>query len=134
MTKSHLTLFFVLTLGLSLMIGVGPATSQSTSNGLVLNFQIIDDYVKVYINGEEVYTHGIIRHGDPAVQVDLTDKLVTSQRNEVRIVAFNGAGSGTLIGDLNFAGQKMLQWSIRGQSTGKGNFLEQTIYLAHYVR
>ena len=93
----------------------------------VVSFAQIDDKVTVTLNGSQVFAHGIIRHNEPKVEFDLTDKL-NAGSNTVRVVAENGPGWGVLIGALNKGNGAIHNWKYINANAPKNSvFLDETV-------
>lgn len=66
---------------------------------VVANFWQIDDKLTLYVNNKEVFSHGLIQHGEPSTSCVLSNYL-NPGKNTVRVAVYNGPGWGVLIGAL----------------------------------
>ena len=83
----------------------------------------IDDEVEVFLNGESVFQNAILRHGEPQIEVDLSDQLV-SGTNVIQVEATNGPGSATLLGSISVDGEVIDEWSVLTQSNVDNPFVD----------
>lgn len=80
---------------------------------VVLTCSQVDDEVRILVNGERVFSHGLLRHNQPPIK----HAFIAPSGSELKLEVWNGLGPSTLIGTLAFAGSVVQTDPLSGDSS-----------------
>ena len=86
------------------------AAPAGVTQSVTLTIAQVDDAVTLLVGDVPVFTHGILRHNQPDVVVDLAPHLSPGS-NDVTVVARNNTSWGVFIATLAVDGQEVQSWN-----------------------